>query len=483
MGHINFRFMAYVLSKICFIESLMLTVCILVGLCYGEEPLPFVYAVGAALALGLVLRKLGRIDGEQGQGRRNGMLAVTSTWLLLALLGMIPMMASGTISDPLDAFYECVSGFTTTGSTLIIGVEHMPHSLIFFRSLIQWQGGVGIVVFTVAILPFVGGGISQVYNAETTGITHDRFLPRLGDVAKRLCMLYVGETLLLAVLLWAGPMGVFDAVCHAMSCISTGGFSSRDEGVLAFNSPYVEYVLTIFMYIGALNLTLVYFALIGQPKRLLRDEEWKWFSLWIAGIGLITTVWLYVQGVYGSVEECFRRAFFQVLALGTSTGYLTADINLWMPFFWMLALALMFVNGCAGSTSGGLKMARLIVLLKNLYNEFKKQIHPHLVTPVIFNRKLIHVSIVHQILAFCVLYILLIIVGSMLLMLEGNAFVESVTLACSALSNTGPALGGYMFDAYSLGVVGKCSMSLLMLAGRLEIFTVIGLLTPHFWRR
>lgn len=483
MGRINFRFVAYVLSKICLIESLMLSVCMLVGLYYGESPLPFVYAIGVAMGLGLLLRRVGRIDDQQSQGRRNGMLAVTSTWLLLALIGMIPMLTSGTISHPFDAFFECISGFTTTGSTLIIGVEHMPKSLVFFRSLMQWQGGVGIVVFTVAILPFVGGGISQVYNAETTGITHDRFLPRLDDVAKRLCMLYVGETLVLALLLWAGPMGLFDALCHAMSCISTGGFSSRDAGVEAFNSPYVEYVLTLFMYIGALNLTLVYFALIGQPKRLIGDEEWKWFSLWIVGIGLITTLWLYVQGVYGSVEECFRKAFFQVLSLGTSTGYLTADINGWMPFFWMLAIALMFVNGCAGSTSGGLKMARLIVLLKNLYNEFKKQVHPHLVTPVIFNRKLIHVSIAHQILAFCVLYILLIIVGSMLLMLEGSEFVESVSLSCSALSNTGPGLGDYTTDVAKLGVMGKSVMSLLMLAGRLEIFTVIGLLTPHFWRR
>lgn len=482
MGRINFRFVAYVLGKICLIEALMMTLCLLVGLYYEEDVLPFVYAIISALVLEVLLRRVGKIN-DQHQSRRNGMLAVTSTWLLLALLGMIPMMSSGVISHPLDAFYECVSGITSTGSTLIIGVEHMPRSLIFFRSLMQWQGGVGIVVFTVAVLPFVGGGISQVYNAETTGITHDRFLPRLSDVAKRLCLLYIGETLLLALLLWAGPMGIFDAFCHALSCISTGGFSSRDAGVLAFDSPYVEYILTLFMYIGALNLTLLYFALIGKPKRLIADEEWKWFTLWIVGIGLCTTAWLYVQGIYSSVEECFRRAFFQVLSLGTSTGYLTADINGWLPFFWLIALALMFVNGCAGSTAGGLKMARLIVLLKNLYNEFKKQIHPHLVTPVIFNHKLIHASIVHQILAFCVLYILLIVAGSMLLMLEGNQFVESISLSCSSLSNTGPALGGYVFDVSALGTLGKLSMSLLMLAGRLEIFTVIGLLTPHFWRR
>lgn len=483
MRTINFRFVARVLGLMCLVEVVVTLMCLVMSLYFEESLLPFGAGAVGYLLCGLALSFLGRELKEKQAARREGMLTVTATWLILSLLATIPMMLSGATPRFVDAFVECVSGFTTTGATVLSQVEHLPHSILFFRSLMQWQGGIGIVVFTVALVPIFAGGASQIFNAETTGITHERFLPRITDVAKRLCMVYVGETLLLIFLLWIGPMGLFDSVCHALSCLSTGGYSTRDAGIAAYDSKYVEYLLTIFMYLGALNLTLVYFAVVGQRMKLFRDEEFMWFNVFVGGMISITGVWLYTQGIYETIEECFRKSAFQIISLGSSTGFMTADITEWKPFFWMIALLVMFVNGCAGSTSGGLKIARFVVLIKNLYNEFKKQIHPHLFTPVTINGKQLSISVVHQILAFCVAYLMLIFVGSLLIMLEGNGFLSSLSIACSAVSNSGPGIGEYTSSLTSAGDFTKYLLGGLMLIGRLEVFTVIGIFAPHFWRK
>lgn len=467
----------------CFVECVMMFLCLGVSIYYGEDLLPFISAILAYLGVGSVLLAGGRELKHKRTGRREGMLTVTATWLLLSLIAVIPMMLSGATPRFVDAFLECVSGFTTTGATVFAQVEHLPRGILFLRSLMQWQGGIGIVVFTVALIPIFGGGASQIFNAETTGITHDRFLPRIADVAQRLCLVYIAETLLLVLLLWYGPMSLFDAVCHAMSCLSTGGYSTRDLGIAAYDSPYVEYVLSFFMYLGALNLTLIYFALAGQPGKLLRDEEFRWFNVFMLLIISVTAIWIYTQGLYTDIEESIRRAIFQIISLGSSTGFMTADITSWKPFFWMIALLIMFVNGCAGSTSGGLKVARFVVLMKNLYTEFKKQIHPHLFTPVKLNGKQLGISTVHQVLAFCVVYLMLIFSGSLLFMLDGNGFISSLSIACSAVSNSGPGIGEYMSSIGSAGDFSKYLMAFLMITGRLEVFTVLGILTRHFWMR
>lgn len=475
--------MARVLAQMCLVETLVAVMCLIMSIYFGESLLPFTIGALSYLGAGCLLSFFGRELREKQVARREGMLTVTATWLLLSLIATIPMMISGATPRFVDALVECISGFTTTGTTVFAEVEHLPHSILFFRSLMQWQGGIGIVVFTVALVPIFGGGASQIFNAETTGITHERFLPRITDVAKRLCIVYILETSLLILLLWIGPMGLFDSVCHALSCLSTGGYSTRNASIAAYDSPYIEYVLTAFMYLGALNLTLVFFALTGESEKLFRDEEFKWFNVFIGGMILISTAWIYSQGIYTSLEESFRRAAFQVVSLGSSTGFLTADITEWKPFFWMIALLVMFVNGCAGSTAGGLKTARFVVLIKNLYNEFKKQIHPHLFTPVTINGKQLSISVVHQVLAFCVVYLMLIFVGSLLIMLDGNGFLSSLSIACTAVSNSGAGIGEYLSTLSPAGDFTKYLLAALMLIGRLEVFTVIGILAPHFWRK
>ncbi len=483
MHSINFQFVARVIGQICLIEVVMMLLCLGVAGIYHESLFPFIVVSLVFLLLGIGLLWFGKDLKTRRTSRREGMLAVSGTWLVLSIIAMIPMKLSGATPQLVNAFFECVSGFTTTGATILAEVEHLPHSILFFRSLMQWQGGVGIVVFTVALIPIFGGGASQLFHAESTGITNDRFLPRITDVAKRLSFVYILETALLICLLWLGPLNLFESVCHGLTCLSTGGFSTRNDGIASFNSPYVEYVLTTFMYLGGLNLTLVYFFVTGRSSNLLKDEEFHWYNIFIFSMVLITAIWLYTQDTYATIEETIRRTLFQVISFGTSTGYLTADITEWKPFFWFLALLLMYVNGCAGSTSGGLKISRFVVLMKNLYNEFRKQIHPHLLTPVLINKRALSVSVVHQVLAFAVCYSLLIILGGVILTLDGHTFISGLSLSCTATSNSGPGIGAFIYNTAGAGDLTKWVMSFLMLAGRLEIFTFIGIFTPHFWKK
>ncbi len=483
---INTHFIARVVGQMCFFELPLMLICLGVAYYYGNALLPFALGFVLYLLAGLALYGYGLKKNNITIGRREGMLSVTATWLVLSIVATVPILLSpGSTNNFWTALFETISGFTTTGATTYAHIDDIEHSILFWRALMQWQGGIGIVVFTVALIPMLSGGagISQVFNAETTGITHDRFLPRISDVAKRLSAVYVGITALLFVLLLIGPMGSFDALCHALSTVSTGGYSTRTEGILAFDSAYVEYVIATFMFIGSLNIALIYFLLIGKPLRLILDEEFRWFSLFILSFTAITTWWLWHNGLYSTLEETFRRAFFQCTSLGSSTGFLTADISTWKPFFWTIALLLMFVNGCTGSTSGGMKMARFIVLVKNLRNEFKKQVRPHMLTPVIFNGRQVSISVVHQILAFCVLYVVLIFFGAALIMLDGNGFDASISIAVACISNSGPGIGDYVSSVAMADDFTKFVLSFLMLAGRLEVFTFIGILTPYFWKR
>ena len=298
MHSINFRFISRILGMMCLLEAGIMVIVLLLALAFHESLLPWIVTILAFLGLGLPLAFLGKELKKKQATRREGMLTVTFVWLLLSLVGMLPFLLSGMTSNVLDAFFETISGFTTTGASVFSDVESFPKSLLFWRSLTQWQGGVGIVVFTVALMPIFGGGATQLYNAETTGITHDRFFPRISDVAKTLWLVYLAETVLLVALLWIGPMNLFDAICHAFTCISTGGYSTKNESVEAFNSPYIEYVLSFFMFIGSLNLTLVFFAITGKPGRLLRDEEFRFFTFFISSLAFITILWMVLHGEY-----------------------------------------------------------------------------------------------------------------------------------------------------------------------------------------
>ena len=441
----------------CILETLFMLMATVVAFLYkGGDFYPLLISSGILFGVGISLYAIGFRANEYTAGRREGMLTVTLTWLLLSLLGMLPFYLGGYIDNITDAFFETMSGFTTTGSTILTDIEALPK-----------------------------GGATQMFNAETPGITHERFRPRVTQVAKRLWGVYVFLTVLLIGLLWIGPMNLYDAVNHALTAISTGGYSTKNASIAYWHSAYIEYVITIFMFIGATNITLIYFCLNGNIKKLFFDEEFRWFFWFVLIMTGITTGWIMYHGFFTDFPTAFRQAAFQVVTLVSTCGFATENYIPWGPFFWMIALILMFICGCAGSTCGGLKMGRFVILSKNLFNEFKKQTHPHAIIPVRMDSHIVSGEVVHRVLAFAFAYMSLIVLSCAVLMLDGLGFEESIGAAVSAISNVGPGLGklGPVDNFSEVPVVSKWFLSLLMMTGRLEIFTVLTLLVPGFWKQ
>ena len=470
----------------CILETVFMSLATVVAFLYkGNDFYPLLISSGIIFLTGVLLYVVGFRANEYMTGRREGMLTVTLTWTLLSFLGMLPFYLGGYVDNITDAFFETMSGFTTTGSTILTNIEALPKGILFWRSLTQWQGGMGMIVFTVALMPILGGGAIQMFDAETPGITHERFRPRITQVAKRLWGVYLFLTFVLVLLLWIGPMDLYDAVNHAMTAISTGGYSTKNASIAYWDSAYIEYVISLFMLIGATNLTLIYYCLNGNVKKLCRDEEFRWF-FWFVWIMIgITTAWVLYTGFATDFSSAFRKATFQVSTLVSTCGFATENYIPWGPFFWSIALILMFICGCAGSTCGGLKMGRFAILSKSLFNAFKKQTHPHAIIPVRMDTHIVSGDVVLRVLAFAFAYVVLIVISCLVLMLDGLGFEESIGAAVSAISNVGPGLGklGPVDNFSEVPVVSKWFLSFLMMTGRLEIFTVLTLLVPGFWKQ
>ena len=483
---LNVRFILKMLGVMFIFETFFMLIATVVAFIYSEGDFyPLLQSTGLLLCAGLLFYFLGFKANDFIAGRREGMLIVALTWTLFSAFGMLPLYLGGYVDSVTDAYFETMSGFTTTGSTILTDIESMPKGVLFWRSLTQWQGGIGMVVFTVALMPVLGCGASKMFDAETPGITHERFLPRITQVAKRLSGVYVLLTSLLVFFLWIGPMDLYDAVNHAFTAISTGGYSTKNASIAHWNSPYVEYVITAFMFVGATNMTLIYFALNGNVKKLFKDEEYRWFCGFV-GIAIVVVMsWIMHLGVASDLEVAFRKAAFQVVTLVSTCGFATDDFIPWGPFFWALALILMFICGCAGSTCGGFKMGRFVILSKLLSNEFKKQTHPHAVIPVRMNGAVVPSDVVHRVLAFVFVYIALIVLSCLVLTFNGLGYMESIGAAVTAISNVGPGLGtiGPVSNFSEVPDFSKWFLSFLMLTGRLEIFTVLTVLLPSFWKQ
>lgn len=481
----NIRFVIKVLGMLFILESLFMSLPVVVSWLYKEADLiPLLISCLIMLVTGCVFFFIGRTAVDTGNGRREGMLIVTLTWSLLSFLGMLPYYIGGYVDSVADAYFETISGFTTTGASIMTNIEALPHGILLWRSLTQWQGGIGVVVFTVAILPIFGVCASQMFEAETTGITHERFLPRVTQVAKRIWGVYSLLTIIVFLLLIMGPMDAFDALNHALTSISTGGYSTKNASLAYWDSAYIEYVIILAMFIGAVNMSLIYFCFKGDFKKLYTDEEFRWF----VGVVLLATVaiafWINVNH-FEEGERAVRTAAFQVMTLISSSGFATDNYIEWGPFVWFIVLILMFISGCAGSTSGGLKMARFVVLCKNLSNAFKKQTHPHAVIPVRMNGRAISGDLVHRILAFAFAYLALIIISCLILSFIGMGFEESLGASVSCMGNIGPGLGklGPIENYAAIPEFAKWYLGFLMMVGRLEIFTVLTIFIPGFWKQ
>ena len=397
---------------------------------------------------------------------------------------MLPFYIGGYIPDIADAFFETMSGFSSTGATILDDIESLPHGILFWRSMTQWIGGLGIIMFTIAVLPIFGVSGLQVFAAEASGPTHDKVHPRIGITAKWIWSIYTGITTLLVCLLMLGGMDWFDSICHAFATTGTGGFSTKQASVAYYNSPYIEYVISIFMFISGINFTLVLLFVNRKFKKFISNAELKFYFSSVVFFTAVITIALYYTSPMG-MEESFRKSLFQVISLQTSTGFATDDYMQWTPVLWGLLTIIMLMGACAGSTTGGLKCIRMVILTKVSRNEFKHILHPNAILPVRINKQVISSSIVSTVLAFCFIYITIIVISTLLMMTMGVGAEESIGCVISSIGNMGPGLGetGPAYSWNALPDAAKWLLSLLMLLGRLELFTVLLLFTPDFWKR
>ncbi|WP_445385618.1 TrkH family potassium uptake protein [Robiginitalea sp. IMCC44478] len=428
--------------------------------------------------------------------RKEGYIIVTFGWIIMAASGVLPYLITGAIPNITDAFFETMSGYTTTGASILNDIEVMPKGILFWRSLTHWIGGMGIIVLAIAILPLLGIGGMQLFAAEAPGPGGDKLHPRITDTAKRLWFIYVGYTLAETLLLRLAGMSFFDAINHSLATLSTGGFSTKNASIAFWNDqPVIQYIIILFMFLAGTNFVLSYFAFKGRVQKILKDEEFRFYSLFIALFALLAAVVVYFQAdvavsayhpqVLGDLESSFRHALFQVIAVVTTTGFVTADFTAWTPFLTVCFFGLMFAGGSAGSTAGGIKIMRHILIIKNGLLEFKRTLHPSAIIPVRYNDKTVTEHIVYNIIAFFVLYMLLFIIGALVLGFLGLDFVTAIGGAASSLGNVGPAFGTLspLNNFSGLPALGKWWCGFLMLAGRLELFTVLILITPYFWKR
>lgn len=466
-------------------EAIFLLSGVLVALYYDEAVIDdLLLSVAAMLGTGSLLAYIFRKSGRN-VSRKDGYIVVTVIWVVFSLFGSLPYMLSGAIPDFTDAFYETMSGFTTTGSSILSNIESMPKSLLFWRALTHWIGGLGIVFFTVAVFPIFGLGDMHLFAAESVGPMRAKLHPRISVTARWILTVYVGLTLIATVALFFSGMGWFDAVCHSMSTVSTGGFSTKQASLAAFDSPLIEYMTVLFMFLGGVSLSLQYLLIFkGRPMELYRDTEFRTYFTIIAVFTVMVSIGLLLTEPMDA-EGAFRTALFQVVSIQTTTGFATADYTLWAPLIWLMLCGLMFVGACSGSTSGAMKCVRVATLTKVMWNEFKRIVHPNAVIPVRMARKIVPTTVQSAILAYTVIYFFMVIVGLTVNMAFGLDFLDAFGLSASSVGNVGPGLGHYgPMDSLALlpdGVKWFCSFQ--MLVGRLEFFAVLLLLTPVFWKR
>jgi len=416
-------------------------------------------------------------------GKKEGYVIVTLTWLSISAFGALPFFLYDTIPNYTDAFFETISGFTTTGASVIADIESISKGLLFWRSMTHWLGGMGIIVLTLAILPILGVGGMQLFVAEAPGTTPSRLHPRIAETAKRLWGIYVLFTLLQTLFLMFGGMGLFDALNHAFSTMATGGFSTKNDSVAGF-SPYIQYVIIFFMILAGTSFSLHYFALKGQLDKLFKNEEFRFFISVMGIFTIIISLVIFFTSQIG-YEKAFRDSLFQVVSIVTTTGFVSADYLQWEGSLWFLIFLLMFAGGCIGSTGGGIKMIRHLVLLKNVRLELKRLIHPMAVIPVRINGKSIPTEIINNFLAFFMIYMLSIAAGSAVMAIIGLDFMSAVGATVATLGNVGPGIGsvGPVNNYAHIPMAGKWVLSFLMLLGRLELFTILLLFSPSFYKK
>ncbi len=493
---INHRVIAHLMGLLLVVNGGFMLLSALISLIYQDGVVKEMFAAASVATLtGAVIMFISRKHRKEIH-KKEGYIIVTFGWIIMSLVGTLPYIFSGAIPSLTNAFFETMSGYTTTGASILSDIESVPKGVLFWRSITHWIGGMGIIVLAIAILPLLGIGGMQLFAAEAPGPGGDKLHPRITDTAKRLWLIYVGYTIAETIMLMAAGMSFFDAINHSLSTLSTGGFSTKNASVAFWNDqPIIQYIIMLFMFLAGTNFVLSYFAFKTKFSKVFRDEEFKLYSIFVIGLTLVSTWFVYWYSdpsvssvhhplVWGELESAFRHSLFQVLAIVTTTGFVSADYTAWVPFLTIFFFGLMFLGGSAGSTAGGIKVVRHLIMIKNGILEFRRTLHPNAILPVRYNNKSVQQPIVFNVLAFFILYMLSFIVGVLVFSMMGLDFETSLGGAASTLGNVGPALGGLgPVENYGwLPGAAKWWASFLMLIGRLELFTVLILLTPFFWR-
>lgn len=518
----NFPIILNLLGILLLLNSFFMLLCVPVSLYYNESAykgLGIAGLITAAVGLGLYLYTR---NAKKNVGKREGYLIVGIGWIGMAIFGSLPYLftipqLTNTAQELnqmglTNAIFETVSGYTTTGATILNDIEIMPKGLLFWRSLTHWIGGMGIIVLTIAILPLLGIGGMQLFVAEAPGVTADKLHPRITDTAKRLWVIYLAFTMAQTILLKVFGMNWFDAINHAMSTLSTGGFSTKNASIAYWNNmPILQYIIILFMFLAGTNFVLNYYIFKRKFKKVFTNQEFLFYSGLIIVITIISTIVVHIYGQpsettithpgvsvsafgnqYFELESSFRHSLFSVITVMTTTGFVSADFTQWTPFLTVIFFALLFTGGMAGSTSGGVKIVRHLILIKNSYSEFKRLIHPSAIIPVRYNKKAIPPKIVFNVLAFFMIYMLIFIFGSIVMALldtninpDYDQVISTLSVTASSLGNVGPAFGKYspVNNYAAMADPAKWFTAFLMLLGRLELFTILILLTPVFWRK
>ena len=482
LSDVDYRFVAHLIGLLLAFQSLLLASCCGVSWQYGEgDWVSFAAACGVCACAAIMLLVYGRRK-PSAPSRYEAYVVVALSYVFFTVFGMLPYLIGGYVEHLSDAFFETMSGFTTTGATILDAPEQLPHGLLLWRSLTQWIGGLGIVCFTIVLLPGFGASSRALYLSEATGVTPGKLLAKTRVMARYVFGVYVVLTLADCVLLKWGGMGLFDAVCHSMATTSTGGFSTRADSLAHMHSAYIEYVTAIFMLLSAVNFSLYVAAIKWRWKQPVRNAELKWFVCSVCLLTLIVAAVLCVSGgCY--IETAFRKSFFQVASFHTSCGFVTSDYTLWPPLTWMVLIFAGIAGGCTGSTSGGIKMFRLIIIAKCIAGQFRQALHPSAVLPVRAG-SVIDGKLAMGVLVFFAAYVSIAFVGTALLSAFGVGFAESATTVLSAMGNGGPSFGcfGPTVSWAAMPDAAKYTLSALMLIGRLEIFGFLLLFYRSTWK-
>ena len=482
---INRNIIFKIIGSLLFIEAALLLSCLGMAIGYQEVDVPaFIITIILTLLSGIVLRFLGR-NADNYMSRRDAYLVVTLSWVIFSLFGTLPFIISGYIPAFTDAYFETMSGFTTTGATIIDDVDKLTHGLLFWRSMTQWIGGLGIVFFTTAILPSFVGGSVKVFAAEATGPVSTRLHPRLSTGAKWIWMVYLVLTVGCTLSFMACGMGWFDSINYAMGSTATGGFSTHTDSAEFFRSPAIEYIATFFCFLSGVNFTLLYTTATHRSLKLMyKSEEFRFYALVVLGFTIFIMAELMIHNGY-AIEKAFRCGIFQVVSFITTTGLFNDDAATWPHVTWVVLATCMFLGACSGSTSGGFKSIRIVVLLKIIRNEFRQILHPNAVLPVHVDGN--NISVQHRVtlLSFLSVYLVLCLVASFIIIAAGIDNTNAITIVLSSIGNVGPSLGLEIGPTMSWSMLPsgiKWLCSTLMLVGRLEIFTILVIFTPAFWK-